>query len=201
MDPHREQAERGEADLSTELVRRIQGGDAAAWEALYLRYRDPLLFSIRCRLGSGLRARIASEDVLHSVVADAIRDLNRFQPRGPGSLNHFLHACVLNKIRNKADYFGARVRQNVTHLSDSIVARLSEPANEPPGYIEADLYGRLEEALARLPDEMREVVILRQVEGVSNQQAAEIIRKSPAATSKLHNRALARLGTSLGAAS
>ena len=44
-------------DLSLELVQRIQAGDRSAWEALYLRYRDRLLFAIRCRLGPALRSR------------------------------------------------------------------------------------------------------------------------------------------------
>ena len=88
----------GVGDLSLELVRRIQAGDREAWDGLYLRYHDALLFAIRCRLGSRLRARLQSEDVLHSVIKDAMKDLARFEPRGAGALGHYLHVCVLNKI-------------------------------------------------------------------------------------------------------
>ena len=61
-------------DLSLELVARIQDGDDSAWERLYLRYHDPLLLAIRCRLSGALRARVASEDILHSVVRDAMEE-------------------------------------------------------------------------------------------------------------------------------
>ena len=34
-------------------------------------------------------------------------NLAHFDYRGQGSLEHYLHICALNKIRNKADYFAA----------------------------------------------------------------------------------------------
>lgn len=197
--PSRQRPEaEGGADLSAELVRRIQSGDTSAWETLYLRVRDPLLFSIRCRLGPKLRSRLTSEDVFHSVVKDVMRDLASFESRGPGSLTHFLHACVLNKIRNKSDYFDALKRQGTVPLSDSIAERLAGTATEVPGYLDSERYDRLERALEHLPDAMREVVILRLVEGLSNAEAAQAIDKSIEAASKLYNRALARLGTLAG---
>ncbi len=183
-------------DLSTEIVRRIQSGDESAWDALYRRYRDPLLLSIRCRLGAALRSRLQSEDVLQSVVKDALTDLARFEPRGEGSLGHYLHVCVLNKIRNKADHFGASRRRGGVALTDSVAGHLAAP-DATPRYLDEPRFERLERAVARLPDAMREVVLLRQVEGLSNKEAAEVLERSPEATSKLHNRALARLGAVL----
>ena len=41
---------------------------------------------------------------------------------------------------------------------------------------------------------MREVVLLRSIEGLGNDEAAALVGKSPEATSKAYNRALARLG-------
>jgi RNA polymerase sigma factor CnrH len=180
-------------DASLDLVRRIQSGDDAAWDDLYLRYRDQLLLSIRCRLGPSLRSHLESEDILHSVFRDALSDLHRFEPRKPRALNHYLHTCVLNKIRNKADYFGAAKRQGEVALTDSLLMRLPNPADATPQYHDSLRYAALEQALARLPDEMREVVLLRRVEELSNQEAAEVLGKTPDATSKLYNRAVARL--------
>jgi RNA polymerase sigma-70 factor (ECF subfamily) len=181
-------------DLSLELLRRIQAGDRQAWERLYLRYHDPLLFAIRSRLGSGLRAWVQSEDILHSVVEDALRDLARFEPRGKGSLQHYLHVCVLNKIRAKAAHFRAGPRAGEERVPSSELDRLPERGGEPR-YLDGERYQRLEQGLARLPEPMREVVLLRSVEGLSNDEAAGILGKTPAATSKLYNRAVARLGS------
>ena len=189
----------GGGDVSLELVERIRSGDRRAWDELYARYHDPLLFAIRCRLGPGLRSRLQSEDVLQSVVLDALRDLVRYEHRGPGSLGHYLHACVLNKIRRKAEYHGARKRNGEVPLTDALEARLPGPATEEPlRYFECERYEALESGIARLPEEMREVVILRAVEGQSNREAASLLHRSEESTSKLYNRALARLGSLVG---
>lgn len=182
-------------DESINLVRRIQAGDSTAWDALYLRYRDQLILSIRCRLGASLRARLESEDILHSVFKDALSDLQHFEPEHARALNHYLHTCVLNKIRNKADYYAAQKRQGEVRLSDSLAARLPNSAGSTPQYHDSPRYAALEHALARLPEEMREVVLLRRVEELSNAEVAELIGKTPEAASKLYNRGLARLAT------
>jgi RNA polymerase sigma-70 factor (ECF subfamily) len=186
---------RRSGDLSVELVQAIQRGDGGAWSELYSRYRDELLFSIRCRLGTGLRAHVQSEDILQSVVKDALGDLARFEHRGAGSLGHYLHVCVLNKIRNKAEYFGAAGRARERALSDSVFALVPAVDGDGLQYRDQERFPRLERGVASLPEEMREVLILRAVEGLSNQEAAAAVGKSAEATSKLYNRALARLSS------
>jgi len=182
---------------SLDLVRRIQAGEHAAWDRLYLRYRDRLLLSIRCRLGRTLRARLESEDILHSVFRDALSDVHRFRPGDAGSFNRYLHACVLNKIRSKADYHNAEKRRGEVPLSDFLVASLPNPADATPRYADSERFERLERALARLPEETREVIVLRLVEELPNQQVAEVMGKTPEAASKLYNRGLARMAVLL----
>jgi len=180
-------------ESSIELVARLHAGDQRSWETLYLRYRDRLILSIRCRLGPHLRSRLESEDILQSVFKDVIEDVVRFEHRGTGSLNRYLHACVLNKIRRKAEHFSARKRSGEIPLSDSILDRIPGSTEAEPNYIDAERFEMLERALARLPEEMREVIVLRRVEELSNIEAARTIGKTPEATSKLYNRSLARL--------
>jgi len=61
------------------------------------------------------------------------------------------------------------------------------------GYFESELYDRLEKALSDLPDEQREVVLLRKIEGFSSREAAEVTGKTDAAVRKAYSRGLARL--------
>jgi RNA polymerase sigma-70 factor (ECF subfamily) len=49
------------------------------------------------------------------------------------------------------------------------------------------------QALARLPETDREVLLLRAFEGLSNQEVACVLGLEPAAASKRHGRALLRL--------
>lgn len=189
-----------DGELSVELVRRIHAGDDAAWEDLYLRYRDPLLLSIRCRLSPALRSRLCSEDVLQSVIKDALRDLAGFEHRGPGSLGHFLHTCVLNKIRNKADYHGALKRAGDVALDEAMLATLPMPGTgDEPGYVESERFEKIEWALGQLEEDVRELVLLRLVEGASNVEAAAIVGKTPEAATKAYCRGLAKLGALTGA--
>lgn len=186
-------------DESTALVRRAQAGESEAWEELYLRYHDAILFAVRARLGGGLREHVTSEDILQSVVADALSDIRRFEPRGEGSFGRWLSACVLNKIRSKAEHFAAGKRSGGEPLTDSLAGRLAARGDEEPRYADAARWELLESTLAELEPEAREVVLLRTVEGLSNAEASVRIHKSPEATSKLYNRALARMGARVAA--
>ncbi len=184
---------------SLQLVRRIRAGDADAWTDLYARYRDPLLLAIRLRLGSGLRRRLDSEDVLQSVMKDAVAGIGGFEPRGAGSLLRWLRVRATNKIRRRAAWHGARKRSGDVPLDAAFAG--GDPAGDPRAiaYRDAERYEKLERAMRDLPEEMREVVLLRQVEGLSNEEAAAVLRKTPEAASKSHARAMARLALRLGA--
>lgn len=184
-------------DSTLELVDRMKAGDEDAFGELYRRYHDELLFAVRAHLGPGLRAALQSEDVLQSVAVDAFRALRDFEPRGPGSLRAYLHAMVVNKIRARADWFGAVKRAGTVPLTPSRAAGIPE-ADAAPSYYEAERFERLEKALAVLPDEMRQVIVLRKIDGLSSREVAARMDRSDDAVRKLYSRAMARLATTLG---
>jgi len=175
--------------LTEQLVARIKAGDQDAWNDLYGRYRDRLLVAIRSRLGVRIRERMESEDVLQSVVRDALVELDRFEWRGGGSLQRFLNVMINHKIGNQARKIQAQKRAGEVPLKESAMA----PAGGQLSYTNRPLYERLERCLQQLPPEMREVVLLRKVEGLSSKDAAEAMGKSDAAVRKLYSRAVAQL--------
>jgi len=140
---------------------------------------------------------VRAYDVDEGGALSRARVFARFEPRGPGSLARWLHTAVLNKIRNKADWYGTQKRAADVPLTDTLGGRLAARSDAAPAYIEAERWQPLENALAELPPDMREAVVLRTVEGLSNADAASAMGKSSEATSKLYNRAIARLGTRL----
>ena len=173
------------------LVARIRDGDRGAWTELYRRYHDDLLFAVRVHLGTRLRECLESEDVLQSVVLDAFQALPQFEVRAPGGLRAYLNQMVVNKIRARAGYFGAQKRSGGVPLTADVEDAAGEgPA---PSYAEPERYERLERCLARLPEEMARVLVLRRVDGLSSKEAAAVLGKSDAAVRKLYSRALARL--------
>ncbi len=180
-----------------ELLGRIQDGNQTAWEDLYKQYHDELLFVVRMNLGHKLRSALESEDVLQSVALEAFKALPKFEHRGSGSLRHFLHRLILNKIRDRADTFGARKRSGAVPLSDTLIGKLAG-GNAAPAYHDGERFEKLEQGLGTLPEDMRQVLLLRKVDGLSSKEAAVAMGRSDAAVRKLYSRALARLTLLMG---
>jgi RNA polymerase sigma-70 factor (ECF subfamily) len=183
-------------DGSLELITRCRAGERDAWNELYRRYHDQLLFAVRARLGGKLRACLQSEDVFQSVALDALTALQRFEYRGPGSLERFLRTMVVNKIRDRADTFGAQKRSGAVPLSE-VAPPAAQDTSAQVEYFECETYDRLERALADLPDDAREVVLMRKVDGYSSKEVAEATGRSDAAVRKVYSRAIAQLALAM----
>ncbi|MCA8972702.1 MAG: sigma-70 family RNA polymerase sigma factor, partial [Planctomycetes bacterium] len=139
---------------------------------------------------------LQSEDILQSVALEAFRDLPRFEPRAPGSLRAFLHKLVINKIRDRADFHSAKKRGAALSLETSMLGDVGmgdSDHGEGPRFYDSERYERLERALDRLPDDMRQAIVLRRFEGLSSREAADAMGKTDDAMRKLYSRALARL--------
>ncbi|MEM7204555.1 MAG: RNA polymerase sigma factor [Planctomycetota bacterium] len=180
--------------LTLEMLRRIQAGDGEAWREWYDRYHDELLFAIRANLGPRLRAVLQSEDVLQSVALEAFQAMPRFEDRGRGSLRGFLHRLIVHKIQDRARAASAKKRDGAVPLTGELERHLaaSDAPGGEPTYRDGR-YGRLERGLRALSPEMREIIVLRKVEGLSSKDAAARMERSDVAVRKLYSRAVARL--------
>ena len=179
-----------------ELFERLREGDSSAFGDLYRRYHDELLFAVRAHLGPRLRSKLESEDILQSVAADAFRAMSGVRAETPDGLRHYLHAMIVNKIRGRADHFDAVKRAGDVPLTQSQAGAVPDIAGEPE-YHDSERYEKLERALAVLPDEMREVIVLRKIDGLSSRQVADRTGRTDVATRKLFSRAMARLSLGL----
>lgn len=178
-----------------ELLGRLRENEPTAWHELYALYRDELLLVVRLELGDRLRRCLESEDVLQSAALEAFKALPRFEYRGAGSLRAYLHRIVLNTIRDRADHFAAKKRAGAVPLTESVAEGLAETG---PVYHDAPRFLALERAMLELPMDMREVIVLRRVQGLSSKEAATQMGRSDEATRKLYSRAMARLAMALG---
>jgi RNA polymerase sigma factor (sigma-70 family) len=141
-------------------------------------------------------------------VADLLQGIDRFEYRGDPQWRGYLRRLVENKIRAKADYFGAarrdmRRERSIETRGRAEGARSTEPPAPSPSPAEillrAEEIGRLEEALAKMAPAERDVIILRVFEGLGHAEIARRLgRPSENAVHKLYGRALARLAGLLG---
>lgn len=193
---------------SLELVTRAQGGDRDALERLIARYRERVLKIVRLRMGRRLRECVESQDILQETFLTAVQKLESFEMREEASLINWLARLAENQIRAKADYHGAKKRDHERG------ARL-DPSSGPPGARELgasatqpiDRLARdeekriVEECLAELDEEYRELILLREYMGASWEAVAEETGRPSAAAARMkHAVARIELGKLLRAA-
>ncbi len=153
-----------EACADAELVTRLKRGEAAAFDEAYARYRDRI-FSFLWRLAG---RRDVAEDLFQETWLRRAR--NATSLRDDTELGAWLFAGARNQWRSHQRW----------HLLDSDglrqVAEAPPRAADPEGRVQArgDL-DALEGALAMLPPAAREVLLLVAVEGMSPEQAGQVI--------------------------
>jgi RNA polymerase sigma-70 factor (ECF subfamily) len=179
-----------ETDLS--LVQRLQCGDTAALEELIERYGSRVY-----RLAYQItRNEADAQEVVQDVFLAVFRKIRTFE--GRAALGSWLYRVATNtallKIRSRqADREVSLDSQLPSFLPDG--HRAGDPAalnadwSQTP---EAELLSRetrdiLSRAIDGLPDQYRAVLVLRDVEGLSNEEVAQAIGESVAAVkSRLH---------------
>lgn len=172
------------AEPEAALVERAQGGDRAAFEELVRRHADHL-YAVVLRF---VADRGAAEEVTQEAFLRAWRSIGRFE--GRSRFFTWLYRIGINEAKRRA------ARQ-----PPAIVVSLDdEPIPEAPDWSEApetrlghnDLRRLLEDAIRALPIEYRTPIILRDVEGLTTQEAAEVMDLGEAAfKSRLHRARLA----------
>ena len=129
------------------LIQRMKNGDQDALRTLYLQHKDFLL-----TLANALLHDIAlAEDVLHDVFVNFTRNIGNFPLTG--SLKAYLSTCVVNGARTQLR------RQKVRATTDISIEPQADPTPCP---IESqETAEKLHIHLTALPQEQREVVLLR----------------------------------------
>jgi len=192
-------ARRNTVDIDTELrlVEGLQAGDATALEALMERYSSRLY-----RLAYGItRSSRDAEEVLQDVFLTVFRKIASFE--GRATLGTWLYRVTTNAALNRRRGLAARAEgalddQLPTFLADGHRAGdrsflLADWSGTP----EEELLGGearavLERALAALPDGYRAVLVLRDVDGLSSEETADVLRESvPSVKSRLHRARMA----------
>jgi len=132
------------------LIWRFNRGDPAALCRIYERYRDCLL-KVAAAL---LNDRSGVEDVLHDVFVNFAQSVGRFELRG--SLKGYLSICVANRAR---DTNRTKQHRNAVCL-DEVPALSADGVGPEQAAMGRDLAARLDAAMADLPDEQREIIVL-----------------------------------------
>jgi RNA polymerase sigma-70 factor, ECF subfamily len=191
MPPLADQPAADAADTEASLIARAQAGDVNAFERLSSAYADRLFMLLLRLLGD----RAEAEDVAQEVMLRAWRGISRF--RGNSSYFTWLYRIAVNEA-NRALEKRAR-RPPATPIGTDELQLPGSAADDPSRQAETrELRRALAQALVELPPPLRSAIVLRDVEGLSTQEAAEIAGIGQAAfKSRLHQARL-RVRTAIG---
>lgn len=166
------------------LVERAVGGDTDAFGALYQRHMDAIYRYVYLRVGDTKDA----EDLTEQTFLNAWEALPGYTHRG-NPFTSWLYRIAHNVV---VDHHRRRRPILSTPLADR-----GEQASRPPTtldqVIQAEEADTLAAAIAQLPEEQQQIVILRFVEGLRHAEVARIMDKSEGACRVMQHRALAAL--------
>jgi RNA polymerase sigma-70 factor (ECF subfamily) len=162
-----------------DLVTAAKDGDREAFDEL-VRATYASTYTLAYRLtGNEDDAR----DVVQEAYLRAYRGLRRF--RGDAQFSTWMYRITANCA---ATHLGKRNRHRHDELDEALGLADTRPEHDPQLRVDAeDLHGRLQSALAALPDRLRAVVLLRDVYDLPHESiAAELGISESAAKVRLH---------------
>jgi RNA polymerase sigma-70 factor (ECF subfamily) len=184
-----------------DLLGRACAGDQRAFEKLFAQHRPFLRQVVELRLDPQLRGRLDASDVIQEVHLEVFRRLEDYLRRRPMPFRLWLRETAGRQLvalwrrhggaacRAVGREFTLPARSSLD-LGRWLVATSSTPSR----LLHRDeLVRRVREAVARLPELDREVLLMRTFEGLSYEEAACLLGIEPATARKRHGRALLRL--------
>jgi len=163
-------AQKAEAAVDLELVRRVQGGDKQVFGLLVERYQNRILHV----LTPFLRNRADAEDVAQDTFVRAYRALANF--KGDSAFYTWLYRIAINTAKN---YLAAKKVRPPS--SDIDMADVGESAfdfklrdeDSPDALLHRDeIESVVYKTMAELPDEQRTALMLREIDGMSYEDIA-----------------------------
>ena len=191
-------------DKTQHLVALVKGGDESALNQLCRVYGARVHWIIRLRMGTELRSKLESMDLVQDTLIHALGRLDDFTYKNEGDFVRWLSTIAENVIRGSLK----RLHTNKRDIRREVPLVKHRPTGtgrfaETPGPIDAttpslimsrkeDLV-ELERAIDQLKPEYREVIILTKIEGLSYKEISKRLDKSHDAVRKLVSRAILAL--------
>lgn len=171
-----------------QLVERLRAGDAEAFERV-VREQGPRLLAVARRF---LNHEQDAQDAVQDAFLSAFRNLDQFQ--GGSRLGTWLHRIVVNaslmKLRSRSRRPERSIDDLLPRFQDD--GHLSGVGSDWAVTVDSALGDRDTRDLVRrrieeLPDSFRTVLLLRDIEGQSTEETAELLGISPGAVkTRLH---------------
>lgn len=155
--------------LDVELVERHRCGDAQAFDEVYERFED-MVFNLALRL-SGNREEAA--DLTQEIFLRVFRHLGKFG--GRSTLKTWIFRIAINHCRDRLSHRRVPI-QPIAEEAEQWALAYADPSRGPEELaVAADEGRRVSRCLACLSQPFREAVVLRDLEGLSYEEIAEVL--------------------------
>lgn len=182
----------GEREAALE---RARAGDASALGALLDDLRPYVRVLLRGRRDARTQARLDDSDLIQDAMLQAYKSFTTFRGGTATEFVAWLRQVVLHTAsRVVRDQFGAAKRDVTRELPgrelDAVVVSGSTPSAQA---IRHEQSARMAEVLARLPEEMQQVILARHADDLPHAEIAKRLGKTEGAVQVLYVRAIRRL--------
>src|SRR5262245_34379675 len=190
------------------LLATARAGDGQARGRLFELYRNYLSLLARVQLGRQLRGKVDDADLIQDTFLEAHRHFDDFRGTSESELVSWLRQILAGSLANLLRrYYGTQRRDvrlereladDLDHSSRTMGAAAAPQSSPSERAARRERAVLLADALERLPEAYREVIILAQLEGHSFPEVARRMGRTLDSVKNLWARALGRLRKSLG---
>lgn len=187
-----------------ELISAAREGDRQSLGELLANYRAYLTLLGSMHFQRRLQARVSPSDIVQETLLRAHRNFEQFRGQSERELMGWLREILVNALARFVEQHVHAAKRDVrrevslAQFAETVGNHLQEsPAANEPAPADGALAGEdsvlLAHLLSQLPEHYREVLVLRNIEGLSFDQVATRLDRSPGATRMLWLRAIEKL--------
>ena len=198
------------SDILAHLTSARQGSEQSIGQLLDF-FRGYLTVLARVQIDSQLRGKVDPSDLVQETFLEAHRDFPQFRGSTEPELMAWMRRIMARRVAKLVRrYYGSQRRNlrlevdvhNTLDRSSQALARVFDAEQSSPSeqVMRRENAVRLADALERLPEHYRNVLILRHIEGMSFGAIATQLGRSLDSVKNIWSRALGRLREQLGEA-
>jgi RNA polymerase sigma-70 factor (ECF subfamily) len=197
------------AELTHSLLERARRGEADAMGQLLEHYQPYLYLLAQRRLSPRIRTRVDPSDIVQQTLFEAQRDLSAFRGDAAEELSAWLRRILQHNVQQSVERHWQTKKRSLQQerslnepldggqqLCELLAAEQSSPSQRA---MKGEAAVQLARAICQLPEDQREAVRLRHLEGFSLKQLAETMGRSEMAVAGLIKRGLQGLREQLQA--
>ena len=159
--------------LDAELVKRVQAGDTGAFDILVQKYQHKVVNLV----GRFVSDQAECQDIAQDAFIKAYRAIDSF--RGDSQFYTWLYRIAANTAKN---YLASRARKSPSYTVDVEDAEhfegesgLKEYANPENLLLTDEIKATVFNAIDNLPDDLKSAITLREIDGLSYEEIAQVM--------------------------